>query len=117
MSRRTLLYILVGMAMMLTSCQERVVYSHYESTPIKGWERNDTLSFDIPSIQKGGYFEEVLGLRINGEYPFMGLSLVVKQTVLPSGHLGIPISRRFGTRQRQRHQPLPIPDATHNTQT
>lgn len=84
MSRRTLLYILVGMAMMLTSCQEHVVYSHYESTPIKGWERNDTLSFDIPSIQKGGYYEEVLGLRINGEYPFMGLSLVVKQTVLPS---------------------------------
>ena len=70
--------------MVFTSCQEHIVYNHYESTAIGGWERNDTLSFDIEPMEEAGYYEEVVGLRINGEYPFMGLDLVVKQTVLPS---------------------------------
>ena len=75
---------MVGMGIMFASCQKRIVYSHYESTPIRGWERNDTLSFYITPMQEAGHYEEVVGLRINGEYPFMGLNLVVKQTVLPS---------------------------------
>jgi gliding motility-associated lipoprotein GldH len=84
MNKYTLLYLLVGMVMVFTSCQEHIVYNHYESTAIGGWERNDTLSFDIEPMEEAGYYEEVVGLRINGEYPFMGLDLVVKQTVLPS---------------------------------
>lgn len=70
--------------MMFSSCQNHLVYSHYESTPVRGWERNDTLSFDVPPMQETAYYKEVVGLRINGDYPFMGLDLVVEQMVLPS---------------------------------
>ena len=84
MMRRNLLYLIIGMSMMFPSCQNRMAYSHYESTPVRGWECNDTLLFDVPPIQEAGYYEEVVGLRINGDYPFMGLDLVVRQMVLPS---------------------------------
>ena len=66
MNKYTLLYLLVGMVMVFTSCQEHIVYNHYESTAIRGWERNDTLSFDIEPMEEAGYYEEVVGLRING---------------------------------------------------
>ncbi len=85
MNRRTLLYLTVCLGMVLASCQDHIVYSHYESTSIKGWERNDTLSFDISPIQRTGNYEEAVGLRINGEYPFRSLNLIVKQMVAPSG--------------------------------
>ena len=72
------------MGMMLTACDDRTVYSHYESTPVKGWERNDTLSFDVAPMQQTGQYVAEVGLRIAGSYPFKGVTLVVEQTVMPS---------------------------------
>ena len=86
MNKHTLLYIYIVMCMglMLVSCDNRTVFSHYESTPVRGWERNDTLSFYIESLQETGMYTEEVGLRITGDYPFMGLSLIVEQTIQPS---------------------------------
>ena len=86
MNRHTLLYIYIAMCMgiMLVSCDDRTVFSHYESTPVRGWERNDTLSFNIEPMQATNLYAEEIGVRITGEYPFKGLSLVVEQTVYPS---------------------------------
>ena len=86
MNKHTLLYIYIVMCvgMMLVSCDNRTVFSRYESTPVRGWERNDTLSFYIEPLQATGMYAEEVGLRITGDYPFMGLSLVVEQTILPS---------------------------------
>ena len=63
MKRHTLLYIYIVMCMgmMLVSCDDRIVFSRYASTPA-----------------------EEVGLRITGDYPFKGLSLVVEQTLHPS---------------------------------
>ena len=72
------------MGMMLVSCDERTVFSHYESTPVRGWERNDTLSFDIKAMQETGLYAEEVGVRITGGYPSRGLSLIIEQTVQPS---------------------------------
>lgn len=68
---------------MLSACHSKTVYNHYEHTSVAGWERNDTLSFDISAMEAGGSYLEELGLRINGEYPFMSVSLIVEQTTLP----------------------------------
>lgn len=86
MSRHTLLYIYIAlcMGMMFVSCNERTVFSHYETTPVRGWERNDTLSFDIEAMQETGVYAEEVGVRITGDYPFRGLSLIVEQAVHPS---------------------------------
>lgn len=72
------------MGMMLMSCDDRIVFSHYESAPVRGWERNDTLSFNIERMQETSLYAEEVGLRITADYPFKGLSLVVEQTVRPS---------------------------------
>ena len=68
---------------MLSSCNKHVVYDKYNHTPISGWEKNDTLKFDI-QIAEGGFYQQNLGLRINGAYPFMSLCLIVEQTIYPS---------------------------------
>ena len=85
-SRYTLLYIIIACwaAALLAACDRHTVYNRYEHTPVAGWEKNDTLVFNTePMAQTGQYIEEI-GLRINGSYPFTGLSLIVEQTVYPS---------------------------------
>ena len=86
MNRYTLLYIYIALAigLLFVSCDNRTVFSHYESTPVRGWERNDTLSFNIEPLQESNLYAEEIGVRISGDYPFKGLSLVVEQTIYPS---------------------------------
>jgi gliding motility-associated lipoprotein GldH len=72
------------MVMALTACKRQTVYNHYEHTPLSGWEKNDTLTFDVPAMTHDGRYVEEVGLRINGEYPFTRLCLIVEQTVHPS---------------------------------
>lgn len=76
--------ILLTVATAMTSCNRKTVYDKYEHTPLMGWEKNDTLKFDIPTFQTGGRLREDIGLRINDSYPFMGLCLIVEQTIHPS---------------------------------
>ena len=83
--RNRVFVLLVGVVLTLVGCNRKTIYSHYEHTPINGWEKVDRLSFSIPPIRDGGTFREDVGLRINGAYPFMGLTLIVEQQVFPSG--------------------------------
>ena len=71
--------------MVLTGCRRTTVYSHYEHTPVAGWEKTDHLSFVYSPATADGTFREDVGLRINGAYPFMGLTLIVEQQLFPSG--------------------------------
>ncbi|MBR1388052.1 MAG: gliding motility lipoprotein GldH [Prevotella sp.] len=80
------IWTLFAVACTLVACNRNAIYSHYEHTPISGWEKNDTITFGIPPVAESGDYHEELGLRINGDYPFLGLSLVIEQTVLPSGY-------------------------------
>ena len=73
--------------MLLASCQQHTVYHHYEHTPLTGWEKNDTLAFMTDPMPADGNYTEEIGLRISADYPFMGLYLVVEQTVLPSNEV------------------------------
>jgi len=69
----------------LSACQRQQVYYHYEHTPMSGWEKNDTLNFDVEPLADGGTYQQSIGLRIDQKYPFRRLCLVVHQTILPSG--------------------------------
>lgn len=68
----------------LQSCNESKVYDKYDHTPLSGWEKNDTLRFDIPRLTANGMYESTLGLRITDNYPFMGLTLIVEQRLMPA---------------------------------
>lgn len=71
-------------AFAILSCTGNKVYDKYAHTPVSGWEKNDTLKFNIPPIAERKLYSSELGLRINGDYPFMGLTLIIEQTVFPS---------------------------------
>jgi gliding motility-associated lipoprotein GldH len=66
------------------ACTEGTVYNQYEPTPLNGWERNDTITFQTEAMESAGNYLEEVGIRINADYPFASLSLVVDQTVTPS---------------------------------
>ena len=68
----------------LQSCNESKVYDKYDHTPLSGWEKNDTLRFDIPRLTADGMYKSTLGLRITDNYPFMGLTLIVEQRLMPA---------------------------------
>ena len=83
---RSLQKIIFAIAIVFTiaSCSGNKVYDKYAHTPVAGWEKNDTLKFNIPPVADKQLYSSELGLRINGDYPFMGLTLIVEQTVFPS---------------------------------
>lgn len=68
-----------------SSCQSRTAYYQYRHTPVQGWEKNDTLAFNIPCVPAAGDYGAEVGVRINNEFPFKALTLIIEQQVLPSG--------------------------------
>ena len=79
-----MVFIALLTATAMTACIDEVAYDHYEHTPLSGWEKNDTLSFIVPPMTSSGNYTEELGLSISGNYPFLGLTLVTEQTIMPS---------------------------------
>ena len=82
-SFRLLLWMVLAVA--VVGCKDGTVYDRYAHTPLSGWEKNDTLSFDVSPVAVDGLFHEEVGIRINGAYPFMQLSVIVEQQQLPMG--------------------------------
>lgn len=79
----SLIAIAIVMATMV-GCTGNKVYSHYQHTLISGWEKNDILTFSVPSLKESGTYSPELMLRINGSYPFMGVTMIVEQKKFPS---------------------------------
>ena len=66
------------------ACTDNRVYDQYVHTPVNGWEKNDTLVFNLRRMAIAGEYASQLGVRITNDYPFMGVTLIVEQTVYPS---------------------------------
>ncbi len=76
----------VGMAAtMLASCATDTVFDRYVHTPVSGWEKNDTLTMQIPKVAAAGDYTQQIGVRMTSAYPFMSISLIVEQEILPRG--------------------------------
>ena len=43
-----------------SACNHAKVYDEYAHTPIAGWEKNDTLSFEIPPMAATGYYRQTI---------------------------------------------------------
>lgn len=69
------------------SCDVSTVYDRYEHTSVAGWEKADTLAFHVPKVRDEGLYSQYVGVRINGLYPFTGLTLIVNQRILPSNQV------------------------------
>jgi len=68
----------------ISSCDDATIYDSYHHTSVAGWDRSDTLFFDMPPAKQTGDYMEEVGIRLSGNYPFMELCLIVEQTVIPS---------------------------------
>lgn len=74
----------IVLSLLLTACDVNTVYFRYDHTPVQGWEKNDTLTFDVQPLERPGYYSTTIGLRINDSYPFTSLVLVMEKTVYPN---------------------------------
>ncbi len=83
----TVFCLLVIASLFLTACKHKTVYNRYLHTSVTGWERNDTLFFNIPSFEEDGRYNEEIGVRINGDYPFLALTLIIEQQNIRSKEL------------------------------
>jgi gliding motility-associated lipoprotein GldH len=80
-----LLSFLLLTVLLLTGCKQSTVYYHFENTPENGWEKTDPVIFDVNKMTADAICQEELALRISNKYPFMRLTLIVEQTIFPSG--------------------------------
>lgn len=79
----TLFYIiaLTVIAMGAVSCSDPRTYDHYESVSLRGWERNDTLAFDVPRQWEGNYQID-LCIRAAQAYPYRNISMIMERKVI-----------------------------------
>ena len=69
--------------LVLSACNRKLVYDRYLATPISGWEKNDTLSYDIRPVSGTDTYDMWLGLRTSEAYPFTAITLIVEQHIYP----------------------------------
>lgn len=69
--------------LVLSACNRKLVYDRYLSTPISGWEKNDTLSYNIRPVSGTDTYDMWLGLRTSEAYPFTAITLIVEQHIYP----------------------------------
>lgn len=67
----------------ITACESNTVYYRYERASLDGWEKNDTIVFDIPPVKDAGTYKATVGIRVGSTYPFEQFCLVVENVVLP----------------------------------
>ncbi len=81
----TLLYMMAAttVAAIISSCQLNTPYSQYQPTEIEGWEKNDTLFYNVPPVKSAGRYRQTLGIRISDAFPFTSICLVVEQRIFP----------------------------------
>lgn len=86
-SNRWLCFIGLTVALAVAGCDRKTVYHHYEHTSLEGWEKEDTLLFSVERMAQEATLQRDIELRTTDSYPFRSLSLVVEQTVWPSGQM------------------------------
>ena len=70
--------------LMLCGCQQQVAYHAFRHIYEPGWDKTDTLYFDISPVAKDGNYRLDAELRTDKNYPFQKLTIEIEQTVYPS---------------------------------
>lgn len=86
--KRLSFYMLFVMTAMLSvvSCGNDYAYDHYRSVNVTGWNRGDTLDFNVGKIPSGTY-EMNVGFRATTEYPFKELGIDVSYVTSASAKI------------------------------
>lgn len=84
MLNRPLVTLVVLALLILCGCQQQVAYHQFAHIPSAGWDKTDTLHFDISPVATDGDYSLDAQLRTNKFYPFLQLTMEVNETVHPS---------------------------------
>lgn len=84
-SKHRLKVMIILTGLLLCACSRQATYSRFQHVSETGWEKVDTLQFDVPPIAEDGTYHEALHLRINNTFPFLALTIEITQTILPEG--------------------------------
>ena len=74
---RLLFFLLIGL--FLSSCTGNTLYHSYQSLPAEGWDRSDTIRFDVPEAKQGINGSLFIGLRTVAHIGFRDIVLAVEQ--------------------------------------
>lgn len=77
--------LLLTVAIAFVCCNRKAIYSHYETIATNGWNRADTIRFDIKPSEESVSASGTINIRINDDYPFTTLTLAVSEQILPDG--------------------------------
>lgn len=69
--------ILLFVASLLSACDKQTVYHSFQSLPIEGWLREDTLTFDVPVTDSLTTYKLSLEVRNRSNYPYQNLPLSI----------------------------------------
>ena len=70
--------------LIIGSCGQKKIYSHYEHLDNSGWDKSDTLHFGIPPVVEDGFYRGEMGMRIGLDFPYENLVVDVTETIYPS---------------------------------
>ena len=73
-NKHLLTILILAVAAVMTGCDPKKVYSHYEHVPQEGWDKPDTL-----------FYQEEIGIRTDISFPFQSIALVIAQDIYPKG--------------------------------
>ena len=70
--------------LIISSCGQKKIYSHYEHLDNSEWDKSDTLHFGIPPVVEDGFYRGEMGMRIGLDFPYENLVVDVTETIYPS---------------------------------
>lgn len=74
---RSLFFPLIGL--FLSSCTSNTLYHSYKPLPKEGWERSDTVCFDLPRVEDDFSGTLTIGLRTTAHVGIQDVVLAVEQ--------------------------------------
>ena len=74
----------VVLLLLLCGCQQQIAYHQFRHISEPGWDKTDTLHFDIAPLSVDGDYQLHAELRTDKDYPFQQLTIEVEETVYPS---------------------------------
>lgn len=69
--------ILLLVAGALSACDKQTVYHTFHSLPIEGWQRKDTLFFNVEIPDSLTYYKLSIEVRNRNDYPYQNIDLSV----------------------------------------
>ena len=84
MRNKPFVIVVLLVLMAVCGCQQQIAYHQFRHISDPGWDKTDTLHFDIRPMAADGNYRLDAELRTDKDYPFQQLTIEIEQTVYPS---------------------------------